>query len=575
MRKRIAATVIIAMIAGALCACSSGQARQEPAAETDAAQEQEAQAEAAQEQDVQADEAQGQEAQADAAQEQEAQTDAAQETASGGVRPAYVIMERNFMETEDDITLIASGSYETIQLTEEAAIAYPSLNKTVTALSADSDLRYKKYFEELEDAAELAREQIRDDMENIPVGEMEGGIEPVRCDEEVLSFFETTYTFYPGSAHGFTAYQGYNYDPASGNPITLEDVFTDPAALLPAVEENLRLQTLESQEIEAGEELQTYFGEGQDSLVWAIDEQGVTFLFAPSAIAPYAAGTIEAKISFAEYPDLFTGKYGPSAGGYARRISDYVPFTEDLDGDGRRETLSVYGDYSDGNEINEYSGIKVCVDDQELSVEQYFYRMGSYLLHTQDGRNYIYAVTTSDNDYQTLIVFDLSGGTVSLAGKLDRTGFGSVYHAVYEEGEFEWDESYSELFPILDPASFVLDTRMDRLSTYSAYRSYQVGSDGMPEPMTDYYEISADLELTSLIPLTAEKVDTQTGAGTGEEKELPAGTKCRLWHTNGEDTVDVMLEDGSAVRLNVEGTWPQTVNGHELDEAFSGTMFAG
>ena len=543
MRKRIAATVIIAMIAGALCACSSGQARQEPAAETDAAQEQEAQADAAQEQeaqadaaqeqDVQADEAQGQEAQADAAQEQEAQTDAAQETASGGVRPAYVIMERNFMETEDDITLIASGSYETIQLTEEAAIAYPSLNKTVTALSADSDLRYKKYFEELEDAAELAREQIRDDMENIPVGEMEGGIEPVRCDEEVLSFFETTYTFYPGSAHGFTAYQGYNYDPASGNPITLEDVFTDPAALLPAVEENLRLQTLESQEIEAGEELQTYFGEGQDSLVWAIDEQGVTFLFAPSAIAPYAAGTIEAK------------------------------------------TLSVYGDYSDGNEINEYSGIKVCVDDQELSVEQYFYRMGSYLLHTQDGRNYIYAVTTSDNDYQTLIVFDLSGGTVSLAGKLDRTGFGSVYHAVYEEGEFEWDESYSELFPILDPASFVLDTRMDRLSTYSAYRSYQVGSDGMPEPMTDYYEISADLELTSLIPLTAEKVDTQTGAGTGEEKELPAGTKCRLWHTNGEDTVDVMLEDGSAVRLNVEGTWPQTVNGHELDEAFSGTMFAG
>ena len=565
MKKRIAAVLITAMISGALWGCSSGSAQQG----------QEAQAETAQEEAAQADAAQTQE---DTAQEEAAQADPAQEAAGEvtdeGVRPSIMLIQRSLMDTED-LVLVASGNYEKVQLTEEACIAYPSLNKFLTAESDAFDQRYEEYFEEVEDASEIAREQRREDTEVVPVGSLEGKIEPVRCDEEVLSFFESVYTFYPDAAHGFTFYNGYNYDTASGNPITLEDVFKDPSALQPVVEENLRLQSLEQEELEVGEELKSYFGEGQGSLVWAIDEQGVTFLFAPSAIAPYALGTLEAKISFAQYPDLFTGKYGPSKDGYIRKLSDYVPFAADLDGDGSREMLSVNGVSAEEDDLFEFSAIKVQVGDTEYTKEMSFFNLESYLIHTEDGKNYIYAVTTSESDYHVLSVFEIDGKEISEVGTMEETAIASVFHPVLDEddGEHDWDESFSEKYQIVDPASFALDTTMKLMSTYGACRYYEVGSDGMPSPITDYYQIIAEVTLTSRVPLTAEAVDPETGKETGEQKELPAGTKCRLWRTNGEDTVDVMLEDGSAVRFNVEGTWPQTVNGVDLEEAFEGTVF--
>ena len=97
----------------------------------------------------------------------------------------------------------------------------------------------------------------------------------------------------------------------------------------------------------------------------------------------------------------------------------------------------------------------------------------------------------------------------------------------------------------------------------------------MPSPLTDYYEIGVDLTLTSKVPMTAEAVDPETGEATGEEKEIPAGTKLQFWRTNGADTVDLKSEDGEAFRFKIETEDGQTVNGIRLQEAFDGVMFAG
>ena len=113
------------------------------------------------------------------------------------------------------------------------------------------------------------------------------------------------------------------------------------------------------------------------------------------------------------------------------------------------------------------------------------------------------------------------------------------------------------------------------MSTYNARRNYEVGTDGMPSPLTDYYEIDAEITLTSLVPLTAEVVDPETGEATGEEKEIPVGSKLRFWRTNGADTVDLMTEDEEVYRVNVKTEDGQTVNGIQLQEAFEGTVFAG
>ena len=480
---------------------------------------------------------------------------------------------------EKDLTLIASGSYDTVRLTEETAMNYIYLNK---AIETENDLiaeKYEKSFAEVKEAAENAIAEQRDDTEEFPVGNMEGKIVPVRCDESVLSFYEVSSVYYPGAAHGSVGYSGYNYKPENGAQITLADVFTDLAALKPVVAKYLRAQADGSPIEDAEDALQFYFDEGNmDALTWVIDQDGVTFLFAPSDIAPYAMGTLEARIYFDREPSLFTGNYGPSKEGYVKPLSPYTEMTVDLDGDGTDEKLSVTGTYEEGNEIYAYSGIQVCVGDQVCTTELYCFSMQPSFVHIEDGRNYVYVVTGTDNDYPELSVFAIKDNVPSFVGKMDGTGYASAFYSAYVDGKYSLEQSVNERYPMIDPSKFALGTRMQLMSTYSGRRFYKVGEDGMPAPLTDLYEIDADITLTTLVPVKAEVVDILTEEPTGEEKEIPVGTKLNFWRTNGTDTVDFRTDDmktGEAFRVKVETGDGQTVNGIKLQEAFDGTVFGG
>ncbi|MBQ9050161.1 MAG: DUF3298 domain-containing protein [Lachnospiraceae bacterium] len=574
MKRLIAAAVITAIMAGSLLGCGAGQAK-EPAsqdmAQSEAVQEQaepsQEQTEAAPEETAQAQPAAGQE---ETAQAKEAESDV--------VRPVYKLQSHSRME-EKDLTLIASGSYDTVRLTEEAAMNNVYLNK---AIEIENDLiaeRYEKSFAEVKEAAENAIAEQREDTEEFPVGNMEGKIIPVRCDQTVLSFYEVSSVYYPGAAHGSIGYSGYNYNPENGAQITLAEVFTDPAALKPVVAKYLRAQADGSPVEDAEDALQFYFDEGNmDALTWVIDQDGVTFLFAPSDIAPYAMGTLEARIYFDREPSLFTGNYGSSKEGYVKPLSPYTEMTVDLDGDGSDEKLSVTGTYEEGNEIYAYSGIQVCVGDQVCTTELYCFSMQPSFVHTEDGRNYVYVVTGTDNDYPELSVFAIKDNVPSFVGKMDGTGFASAFYPAYVDGEYSLEQSVNERYPMIDPSKFALGTRMQLMSTYSGRRFYKVGEDGMPAPLTDLYEIDADITLTTLVPVKAEVVDLSKEEATGEEKEIPAGTKLNFWRTNGTDTVDMRTDDmevGEAFRFKVETSDGQIVNGIKLDEAFDGTMFGG
>ena len=509
--------------------------------------------------------------------EAETTQETTQEAESDGVRPLFKLQSHSRMEEKDD-TVIASGSYDTVSLTEETIIENFYLNQAIGVENSMIEEKYEKTFSEIKEAAENAMAEQREDSEGFPAGNMEGTIIPVRCDQEVLSFYDMTSLYYPGAAHGSVGYSGYNFKTATGEKITLADVFKDPASLKPVVAKYLRAKADGSPIEDAEDSLQYYFDEGMDDLTWVIDQDGVTFLFAPSDIAPYAMGTLEAKISFDGEPSLFTGNYGPSGDGYARTMSPFTEMRVDLDGDGSDENLSVNGMYEEGNEINAYSGIQVSVGDQVCTAEQYCYSMQPCFVHTKDGRNYVYVVTGTDNDYPELTVFAIKDNIPSLVGKMDGTGYASAFYPAYLDGEYSPDQSVYERYPMIDPSKFALGTRMQLMSTYSGRRFYEVGEDGMPAPLSDYYEIDADITLTSLVPLTAETVDLKTEEATGEEKEIPAGTKLNFWRTNGTDLVDMRTDDmevGEAFRFKVETGDGQTVNGIKLEEAFDGTVFGG
>lgn len=576
--KRTVISRILAVVMLAACLSACGGKTEKPAEEP--AQETEKEAEGQAETET---EAEGQ-----AGTETESAADPSQ---GSGIRPVYTLKEYTRSKMEGYV-IIAGGCYEIPELTEEAKEVYPQLDASLQAAGADIEKQAKAQYDEIENAADLYLKDFDDDIVNFPKGDMERKIETVRCDSSVLSFFQTISTFYPGAAHGLVGYTGYNYDPATGSPIAITDVVKDLSELAPAVKENLVTLADGVPFTDVQTELEEYLDQNSEELSWVIDRDGIVFRFAPYEIAPYAAGTIESRVRFDKYPELFTGKYGAADGAYAKMLAPNVFNGLDLNGDGETEYLTVTGISDDSSQYAFHHSILVVAGDRECTVDDYFYSLRAAFARTQDGRSYLYVETTTDNDYNYMHVFEIRDGEPVYIGKMDGTGFAWVYRvpdgrysepdASPDQGDFDddsddWKEDeYSQLYLVLDPAAFALDTRMDLMSTYSAIRFYECGEDGMPSPLMEYYEIDNSYRMTSLIDLDVELVDSETGEMTGEEITLPAGTVCKLWRTNGTDIVDLKTEDGRCFRLHVtKGQWPQTVNGIPLEEAFTGTVFAG
>ena len=105
-------------------------------------------------------------------------------------------------------------------------------------------------------------------------------------------------------------------------------------------------------------------------------------------------GPVEAKISFRDHEDLFTGTYGPAEGGYITRLQPDVQQQADLDGDGSAETFSVSGIVPEGENSYGYDGLEIKVGDRTCTTEDMFYALDPYFVHTEDGGSFLYVVTT-------------------------------------------------------------------------------------------------------------------------------------------------------------------------------------
>lgn len=582
-KSAIAAILAAMMMASSICACAaqSGQVKAEEATKTEAA---DAEAEASEGMEAAGEtkaETAGEAAEAPAA-EANAQPADSGEKVENSVIPAYTLVE-HYLHSSDTLKgeylTLAGGTFEAIRLTDEAKAAYPVLDSALSAFSEEQAKLSRQSFDEIREAAETFLSDYSDDAMDFPTGEMKMKIEPVRCDSEILSFYYMNSSFYPGAAHGLIGYGSCNFNTATGEPIALTDVVTDPSALVPVVAENLVMIADGSPVEDVEEQVKEYFDQNSESLVWALDRDGIVFRFAPYELAPYAMGTLESRITFAGNPDLFTGKYAAAKGAFARYLEPFRQNMLDINGDGKTEHILMDGVFDMEADLFAYTGIELDVDQSGCMEEAYFYNMEAVLMHMEDGRNYVYAQTSSDNDYTTLYIFEITDDGPNSVGKLDGMGFASFY---LEDDDEPADEQspyeqlgYANKYVVLDPSRFVLSIRTNLMSTYDATREYEVGEDGMPVPHTDYYKVNGERVLTSLQSMEVELVDPATGELTGETEELPEGTKCTLWHTNGEDTVDLLMEDGRAFRMEVSESWPQTVNGIELEKAFDGTMFAG
>lgn len=478
----------------------------------------------------------------------------------------------SYYKDDDYSNKLVEMKYGVIALTGEDEKRYPELAQVLKKLSEENKNTILTDYENLKSQAE-------DDLK----AAKEGGYEVYtpystecsfyvnRADNRVLSLGKSGYDYW-GGAHGTGYSTGCNYNARTGEELRIQDVVTDMDTFAGLIEAKVYESGLTRDDLFLDEEetLKDYIlkAVADHTLNWEITNEGVTVWFNPYEISYYAAGMPSGSVSFAGHPEVFSDYYAETARTYVYAIEGLDVSDIDFDGDGKADELSVWASM---DEYGTYEALKVSMKGVETSKDIWAYSYDPYILHTTDGKNYLYVICGSDNDYRMLEVFDLNGSSAVYVGDVNNCGLRAQ---ILDASSYLYGEEL-----LTDPENFYLESRMEVLSTYSASRKYHVGADGMPVADEDFYQVDAStyewreaLTAKKDVPCVQVAVD---GSVTADNAVIPAGTKLTLYRTDGSSLVDLKAGD-TLYRIEVDHSeWPYTINGVEEEEYFDGIMYAG
>lgn len=478
----------------------------------------------------------------------------------------------SYYKDDDYSNKLVEMKYGVIALTGEDEKRYPELAQVLKKLSEENKNTILTDYENLKSQAE-------DDLK----AAKEGGYEVYtpystecsfyvnRADNRVLSLGKSGYDYW-GGAHGTGYSTGCNYNARTGEELRIQDVVTDVDTFAGLIEAKVYESGLTRDDLFLDEEetLKDYIlkAAADHTLNWEITNEGVTVWFNPYEISYYAAGMPSGSVSFAEHPEVFSDYYAETARTYVYAIEGLDVSDIDFDGDGKADELSVWASM---DEYGTYEALKVSMKGVETSKDIWAYSYDPYILHTTDGKNYLYVICGSDNDYRMLEVFDLNGSSAVYVGEVNNCGLRAQ---LLDASSYLYGEEL-----LTDPENFYLESRMEVLSTYSASRKYHVGADGMPVADEDFYQVDTSTyewreALTAKKDVPCVQV-AEDGSVTADNAVIPAGTKLTLYRTDGSSLVDLKAGD-TLYRIEVDHSeWPYTINGVEEEEYFDGIMYAG
>lgn len=380
-----------------------------------------------------------------------------------------------------------------------------------------------------------------------------------RSDADILSFIEHIYT-YTGGVHPNTAVKSTNIDPQTGKVLSLDDVVTDIDKMITLVAQTI----VDKYPFDSFDTLEDTLGDYTvDDFKWSVDYQSITFYFDPYEIASYAAGLLSATIWFDDYPQLFDKKYTNAPDSFASMIMPLQTCEFDVDAnDLRRDFVVVGADMM--SESGGYTQLNITFNSDEVQCDNLeFFEYTPYLV-CQDSKYFVYVDTVGYNDYHTLYVFALEGEEIVSQAVIGGTGISGQWIQMYEI-------NFNRV--INNPDDFVLDTRIDLLSTQTSTNTYKAdATTGIPHNVNEYFvlEPKAMFELTSKIDLSVEILPS------GEKETIPAGTTFLFLRTDNKAYVDMKMSDSRECRLYItEGEYSLLVNGVDQYECFDGLKYAG
>lgn len=466
--------------------------------------------------------------------------------------PAQLSVERVSIydyeyDSKEDVTYLNSN-VQYLGLGESDGKKYEKLASRLETLSDDTISSCEDTFNELLDEA---KDMYADDGNDFTPYDLSLAAVPVRTDSSIFSYYEKT-TVTGGKNDGVSV-AAHTIDSSTGRELALSKVIAD-TDLLP---ELLAKRQKESYPDISDDAFEDLLGEYEDKdYVFTLGYDGITFYFVQND------EVMALTILRSEEKKLFRplGEAVPSS--YAVGLDMSQAFALDLEDDGEADLLMIEG--HEGDEYG-YDGVTVTLNDESARASFVSNTMLPTYVHTEDG-DYVYLFCTGDSDYQQLNIFSLSKGEPSYSGHVDNAGRSRHYD---EEADLIGESL------LTDPESFELSSDMDIMSTYSAGRSYYVGENGIPKSDDTYYNVHSNLTLKCRENISCSIVN-ERGRVTKKNQTIKTGTECKIYRTDGEKTVDLVLSDGRIARVTVDASnWPQTIGGEDISDLFDGVMFAG
>lgn len=470
---------------------------------------------------------------------------------------------------------VYEGMSEALMLTDECKDLYPELysslndaaKEEIKAAGDNADAQIKAATEDADSSFDDKRPFIAPYTDS-------SIIIITRSDKNVLSYTSDFYSF-TGGAHGIYGKYGTTYDVKTGKKLELTDVVdAKEADLIPVLKEKI-LSTGDPDDFDdLDENLANYSMTGQNGFNWFLDFDGIHFYFGPYEIAAYAVGDTDVVIGYDELPGKVNDEYVPEIkSGYivSSNIPMYAtPYDSDTDTSLHFVCNTDEDAYNDSGYID-CTSLTLKQGDKSATAEDEYFSFNfnddlnrQYRVVTNDGKEYIYVCALTFDDYTDIIVFDVTGGDIKLAG---------VYDCILPWADVNTD--YSGEYVPTDPDNMNLGTRGQLFGTYSCYGRYVVGAGGLPEFTDKEYKVSwVQDDVKSQKDISVTLLDEEQNEQGSET--IPAGTVFTPVCTDNESYMDCRLDDGRMVRLKYSSTdYPVQIDGENVEDLFDGLVYAG
>ena len=479
--------------------------------------------------------------------------------------PFIYSLETSYYEKDDDGSLLYENTYDELKLQAGTEDQFPGIKKAL----ADYTSKASSLGEDMNESdliADAKEQKAASEYFTYYTDESKAYIQ--RVDEKVLSILDSFSNYY-GGAHGYYGLNGFNYNPETGEEISIEDVVSSMDDLRNAAAEVFSRDYADLIEAEPG--CEDYLRDSFDdpkTLCWTLTPLQLELYYNPYSLASYAAGLQIIRIKFSDYPDLFNKGYGASDGDWAVLLPD-GGISEDITGDGVQEKINVEYVYNTEDEYSYIESVDVQVGEDVQNINYYGLEAGDVYFVKRGDKYLLYIEAVAENDYRVIHMVDITNGEItdldyctgSFTSKDFESDYGEDYY-IYTKGLF------------YNPNLFYLEIRQQYISTFDGVIPAQVGENGEIKLLQDYYELPTDFNITSKMDLEFDEVDAE-GNVIGKTT-IPKGTIYYMYRSDGETYVDCKTEDGTYVRIVVDHSdYPYLVNGINLEDAFDGIMFAG